>query len=142
MRVRGVYMTGTPQPIKVIKSATPEKTTEIILDALRNDFADWMTAKEDLVWRPAIELTKEGDEFGVRALIARMDSKDIEILVAPDILLIKGKTKASRKLLGSIKFPTAINPAKVHAELKDGMLSIKAEIAKGKQFEVAVPRAA
>ena len=135
-------MTGTALPIKVIKSATPEKTTGIILDELRSDFADWMTAKEDLVWRPSIQLTEEGNEFGVRALVAGIDPNDIEVLVAPDILLIKGKTKVSRKLLGSIKLPRAINPEKVHAELNDGMLSIKAEIAKAGKLEIVMPRAA
>jgi HSP20 family molecular chaperone IbpA len=126
--------------VEVKASETPEETKRIILDELRRDFGEWMMAKEDLVLRPSVELTKEGNEFAVRALVPGIDPKDIQIMVAPDILLIKGENH--RKLLRSIEFPMAINPAKVHAELKDGMLAIKARIARTERFEIVMPRAA
>jgi HSP20 family molecular chaperone IbpA len=129
-----------PELVEVRKSETPEKTRAIILDELRRDFAEWMTAKEDLVLRPNIELTREGNEFAVRALVPGIDPRDIEILVAPDILLIKGENH--RKVLRSIEFPMPINPAKVHAELRDGMLSVKAKIARAQTLELVMPRAA
>jgi HSP20 family protein len=148
-------MTGTAEGVEVKKSETPEKTKEIIFDELRCDFADWLTAKEDLVWRPPVELTEEGNEFAVRALVPGVDPRDVEVLVAPDILLIKGETSGKRargtvhryepdrrKILRSIEFPRAINPGKVHAEIEDGMLSIKAEIAKAERPTIVMPRAA
>lgn len=108
-----------------------------------------------LVWRPHIELTREDSEFAVRALVPGIDPNDIEVLVAPDLLLIKGETKGEslrgtvhrdgldrRKIIRSIELPKAINPTKVHAELIDGMLSIKAEIAEGKRSSFGLLRAA
>jgi HSP20 family molecular chaperone IbpA len=133
-------MIGTAEPVEVKTSETPEMTKRIILDELRRDFADWMTAREDLVLRPAVEVTREGNQFAVRALVPGIDPRDLEVLVAPDILLIRGENH--RKVLRSIEFPMAINPAKVHAELKDGMLSIKARIARADRFEIVRPRAA
>lgn len=127
--------------VELKTSENPEKMKELIFDELRRDLADWMTAKEDLVWRPPIELSQEDAEFAIRALIPGVDSKDIEILVAPEILLIKGMTRR-RRILRSIEFPRAINPAKVHAVIMDGMLSIRAEIAGARKAVVVMPRAA
>jgi HSP20 family molecular chaperone IbpA len=87
-----------------------------------------------------VEVTREGNQFAVRALVPGLDARDVEVLVAPDILLIRGENH--RKVLRSIEFPVAINPDKVHAELKDGMLSIKARIARADRFEIVRPRAA
>ena len=126
--------------VAVKESETPEKTRRIILEELRRDFGEWMMAKEDLVMRPNIELTREGNEFAVRALLPGIDPEDIEILVAPDILLIKGENH--RKVPRSIEFPAAINPTRVQAELVDGMLSIKARIARTDKLQLVMPRAA
>jgi HSP20 family protein len=102
-------------------------------------------------------LTEEDNEFAVRALIPGVDPKDIEVLVAPETLLIKGLTRLRskpatgtvhpyeldrRKILRSIEFLRAVNPAKVHAEIKDGMLSIKAEIAQAEKPKIVMLRAA
>ena len=150
-------MAAAEEVVEVTKSETPEKTKEIIFDELRDDFADWLTAKEDLVWRPPIEVTEEDNEFAVRVLVPGVDSSEIEVLVAPEILLIKGETGGRskpatgtvhrseldrRKILRSVEFPRAVNPDKVHAEIKDGMLSIKAEIAEAEKAKILMPRAA
>jgi HSP20 family molecular chaperone IbpA len=127
--------------VEVKHSSTPEKARETIFDELRRDFADWMTANQDMVWRPTIELMKEGMEFAARVLLPGVDPGDIEVMVAPDILLIKGETRG-RKMLKSIKFPRPVNPDEVHAELKDGMLTIRAKIAGASKVRVFVPRAA
>jgi HSP20 family molecular chaperone IbpA len=42
----------------------------------------------------------------------------------------------------SIPFPRPINPDRVRAEMKDGMLSVRAEIARGSKVLEFVPRAA
>jgi HSP20 family molecular chaperone IbpA len=137
---------ATTDVVEVTNSETPEKTTEAILDELRLDLAEWMTADRDLVWRPAIELTKEDNEFAVRVLVPGLDPKDVEVLVAPKLLLIRGDTyrgnSGHRKLLRSIEFPVAVDPGKVHAELKDGMLSVKVDIANESKANISMPLAA
>ena len=103
-----------------------------------------------------LELTEKDNEFAVRAAVAGVDPKNIEILVSPEIMLIKAEPQHQDlpekgtvhrcefprgKLSRSIEFPKAIDPDRVHAEIKDGVLSIKAEIAHAKA-ETSMPLAA
>jgi HSP20 family molecular chaperone IbpA len=136
-----------PAKIVEIKNAvTPEKTRQAIFEELRDDLGEWMTADVDSVWRPPLELTKEGHTFAVRALLPAVDASDVEVMVAPDILLIKGQAYSSesgrRKFLRSINFPEAVNPDKVRAVMKDGMLFVKADIAESSEGNVFVLQAA
>jgi HSP20 family molecular chaperone IbpA len=121
-------------------------TAEKILNELKRDLAEWMEAKEDMVWRPPLELAKERDEFVARTLVPGFDPNSIEILISPDAILVKGETDRGepghRRLMRSIPFPRPINPDRVHAEMKDGMLSVRAEIAHGSKVLEFVPRAA
>jgi HSP20 family molecular chaperone IbpA len=91
-------------------------------------------------------LTKEGHTFAVRALLPAVDASNVEVMVAPEILLIKGDLYSGqsghRKLLRSINFPEAVNPDKVQAEMKDGMLFVKADIAETSKGNIFVLRAA
>jgi HSP20 family molecular chaperone IbpA len=131
--------------VNVKNAETPEKTRKTIFDELRHDLADWMTTDRDLVWRPAIELTKEGETFAARALVPGVGPNDVDLLVAPEILLIRGEAHCEagqRKILRSVKFPQPVNPDKVHAEIMDGMLCVKAEIAETSEAEVFMPQAA
>jgi HSP20 family molecular chaperone IbpA len=136
--------------IEVENSETPEKTSEAIHDELRRDFADWMTANEDLVWRPAIQLRQEDNEFAARALMPGSDGKDVRIkdlrvMVAPDVLLVKGEIQRGesvRRLMASVTFPRPVNPDRVLANIRDGVLSVRAEIAGTSKVKVFRPRAA
>jgi HSP20 family molecular chaperone IbpA len=100
---------GPTKVVEIKNADTPEKTSKAIFDELRVDLADWMTADRDLVWRPVVELTREGETFAARALLPGVDAGDVEVSVAPEILLIKGEAhpreSGQRKLLRSIRFP-------------------------------------
>jgi HSP20 family molecular chaperone IbpA len=126
-------MRETAEIIEIKNSDTSEKAAAAIRDELRRDLADWMTTNEDLVCRPAIELTREGNEFAARALVPGVDPKDVEVMVAPNALLIKGAVHRgeceSRKLISSVTFPRPVNPNRVDARIRNGMLSVRAEIA-------------
>jgi HSP20 family protein len=121
-------------------------TAEAIMKEMKRDLAEWMEAKEDMVWRPPVELEKERDEFVARTLVPGFDPNRIEILISPDTILVKGETDRGepchRRLMRSIPFPRPINPDRVHAEMKDGMLSVRAELARGSNVLEFMPRAA
>ena len=138
-------MTGTAEVIEV-NGETPEKTRETMYRELRRDLAEWMEAKQDMVLRPAIELTEEGDEFTARALMPGVHPKDVEIMVTPERLLIMGEMHRSkterRRFLRSIEFPRLVNPDKVHAEIRDGAICIKAKMAGASKVIMFMPRAA
>jgi HSP20 family protein len=108
------------------------------------DLEDWLQAERELVWRPAIELQEKEDEFLLQVAAPGVNPKDIDIEVTPEDILVRadihhehrkeeGKTHicefAHGNLLRSIHLPKKIDPDKVKAEFKDGMLSLKAPVA-------------
>jgi|SRR5579862_6021932 len=130
-------MMETAEAVAIKKAGTLEKTRETMYDELRRDLAEWMEAKEDLVRRPAMELTEEGGEFAATALVPGVHAEDMEVMVTPERLMIKGK-----QLLRSIEFPRPVNPDRVHAEISDGVISVKAKIADSGKLVSFRPRAA
>jgi HSP20 family protein len=139
-------MMDIAEAVEIKNAATPEETTKAIFDELKRDLADWMMDERDMVWRPAIELIKEGGEFVARVLLPGIDAKDIEVMIGPEMMLIKGETNrveyGHTALLRSLRFPQPVNPDRVHAELKDGMLSVHAQIAGVARLKIFRPRAA
>ena len=108
------------------------------------DIEDWLQAERELVWKPAIELEEKDNEFLLQIATPGVDPKDIDIEVTSEDILVKAdvhhehKEKkgdvyacefASGNLFRSIHLPKKIDPDKVKAEFKNGMLSLKAAVA-------------
>jgi len=108
------------------------------------DIEDWLQAERELVWKPAIELEEKDDEFLLQIATPGVDPKDIDIEVTPEDILVKAEVHhehkekkgevyacefASGNLFRSIHLPKRIDPDKVKAEFKNGMLSLKAPVA-------------
>ena len=108
------------------------------------DIEDWLQAERELVWKPAIELEEKDNEFLLQIATPGVDPKDIDIEVTSEDILVKAdvhhehKEKkgdvyacefASGNLFRSIHLPKKIDPDKVKAEFKNGMLSLKAPVA-------------
>ena len=108
------------------------------------DIEDWLQAERELVWKPAIELEEKDDEFRLQIATPGVDPKDIDIEVTPEDILVKAEVHhehkakkgevyacefASGNLFRSIHLPKRIDPDKVKAEFKNGMLSLKAPVA-------------
>jgi HSP20 family protein len=108
------------------------------------DLDDWLQAERELVWKPAIELEEKDGEFFLQVAVPGVESKDIDIEVTADDILIKAETNhehketksevhfcefASGNLFRSIRLPKPIDTDKVKAELKNGLLTLKAPIA-------------
>jgi HSP20 family protein len=165
-----------------VATTVPTRKTESILDELRQmderitkrafeifdgnghidgkDLDDWLRAERELTWKPAIDLKEQEDKFLLQVAMPGVESKDINIQVTPEEILIKadvhhehkedkGKVHtcefASGSLFRSVHLPRTIDPDKVHAEFKDGMLSLTADVAKEslpKKIEVNVKAAA
>jgi HSP20 family protein len=118
---------------------------------------NWMQAERELVWQPAIELCEKDNEFRIEAVIAGVETKDVEIEVTPDDIVIKASIPhqhsenrgivhicefAAGKTFRSIHLPRRINPDKVKAVLKNGLLRMTAEIAEGDRVKKVKPEAA
>jgi HSP20 family protein len=112
------------------------------------DLDDWLQAEKELVWKPAIELEEKDNKFRVQIATPGIDPKDLDIEITPEDILVKAETQHEHKeqkgqvhvcefrsgnLFRSIHLPKKIDPDKVKAEFKNGMLELTAELAKEAQ---------
>lgn len=108
------------------------------------DLDNWLTAERELIWKPAIELKEKDGQFEVLVAVAGVDPKDLKVEATSDDLLVRGETKTERKedkgevrtsefqsgsLFRSIHLPKKVDPNKVKADIKNGLLTIVAPIA-------------
>ena len=108
------------------------------------DIDDWLHAERELVWKPAIELSEKDDQFRLELAAPGVDPKNIDIEVTPEDILIRADVHhehrkeegdvhacefAHGNLFRSIHLPRKIDPEKVKAEFKNGLLTLNAPIA-------------
>jgi HSP20 family protein len=108
------------------------------------DMEDWFRAERELVWKPAIELTEKDNKFKLKIAVPGIDPKDLDVEVTSEDLLVKAETQREEKeekgqfhaseletgnLFRAVHFPKKIDPEKIKAEFKNGILTITAAIA-------------
>jgi HSP20 family protein len=99
----------------------------------------WLKAESELLMPISVELSETETEVSVRAEVPGFSEKDLEIGVEPGRLFIKGKVEkkseekkkktiyseiSSNEIFRSISLPSDIDPEKVTAVLKNGVLDI------------------
>lgn len=109
-----------------------------------HDLDDWLAAERELLRKPAIELTEKNNQFEIKVEATGIDPKDLKVEVTGDDLLVKGETKTEKKeekgevhtsefkygsVFRSIHLPKKVDPDKVKADLKNGVLTVTAPIA-------------
>jgi HSP20 family protein len=121
---------------------------------LGRDLDNWLAAERELVWKPAIELKEKEDQFEVQVAVAGIDAKDVKVEVTEEDLLVRGETRREKKeekgkvhttefqtgsLFRSIHFPKKVDPNKIKAELKNGLLTVVAPVSEeAKARKVAI----
>src|ERR1051326_6617453 len=53
------------------------------------DLDYWLQAERELLWKPAVELREEAGELVLEAAVSGVDSKDIDIEVTPEDIVLK-----------------------------------------------------
>ncbi|MBI4474952.1 MAG: Hsp20/alpha crystallin family protein [Acidobacteria bacterium] len=121
------------------------------------DLDNWLQAEHELQWTPAIELCEKDNEVFLEAAISGVDAKDIDIEVTPDDIVLKADIRHEHneakgtvhiceftpgKLFRSIHLPRKINPDKVKAEFRSGLLRLTAEVAEEARVKKVKPEAA
>ena len=106
---------------------------------------------EETVWQPTLDVSETAREIVIHAELPGMDPKDIDLSVRGDILTLAGERKQEKEEKGenfhrversygsfsrSIRLPAEVDPGKVNATYKDGVLKITL----GKTKEAAVRR--
>jgi HSP20 family protein len=104
---------------------------------------DWLIAERETVWRPALEVRRTGDAFVIEAAVAGLDAKQIDLQVTPTELVLAadvhhtdGKAGdvvlcefVKGPLFRSFTFPAPVDPARVAADYRTGLLRITAPLA-------------
>jgi HSP20 family molecular chaperone IbpA len=111
---------------------------------LGRDLDNWTQAERELLWRPAFELSEKDGRFHLEAAISGLNPKDIHVEVTPEDIVLKAETRhehheekefvhycefQSGTMFRAIHLPKKIDPAKVKADFKNGLLCLTAEIA-------------
>jgi HSP20 family protein len=111
---------------------------------------------ESLGWTPACDVFEDADEVIIRAALAGVDPKDVDIRVENGVLTMKGERRIEKEeqkenyhrvemaygsFTRTFALPTSVDPDKVRAESKQGVLSIhmqKRTEAKPRSIQVKV----
>jgi HSP20 family protein len=111
---------------------------------------------ESIGWTPACDVYEDADEVVIRAALAGVEPKDVEIRVENGVLTLKGERKVEMEekkenynrvemaygfFTRTFALPTSVDPEKVHAESKNGVLAVhlpKRAEAKPRSIQVKV----
>jgi HSP20 family protein len=109
---------------------------------------DWLRAESELLHPVPLNVTESNDEYIVRCEVPGFDSKDIEIIVEPLRMAISGQREAAKgeesggmicpesragRIFQILDLASMVDPSKVRAALKDGVLII--DLPKSEQAE-------
>ena len=105
-------------------------------------------------WRPAVDTFEEGNNVVIKAELPGVKKEDITIDVKDNVLTLKGERSAETevkeenyyrrehsygKFFRAFTLPDAVDPNKIEASCKDGVLKIsipKTEAAKTKKIDI------
>jgi HSP20 family protein len=108
------------------------------------DLDNWLAAERELVWKPAIDLEETDKQFKLKIAVPGIDAEKLDMEVTPEDFLVKAEVRQERKedkgkvhtrelvstnLFRAVHFPKKVDPEKVKAEYKNGVLHVTAEIA-------------
>jgi HSP20 family protein len=123
-------------------------------DGWGDPFGDWLSAENELVWKPAVELREKDGMFSIAAALPGVDAKDITVEITPESVIIQAATEhkhtedkgqvhrcefTAGEVFRSLTFPKAVDTTKAKADYQNGMLNITVPIAqeaKGKRVDV------
>jgi len=121
------------------------------------EFENWMQAERELLWKPALELSEKDGQFQLEVAVSGVEPKDIEIEVTPEDIVLKANVEHEHEgrkgivhycefetgqMFRSIHLPKRIDPDRVKAEFKNGLLRLTAKVAEEAASRKAKPEAA
>jgi HSP20 family protein len=104
-----------------------------------HDLDDWFKAESEFLTPVPLEVGETEDKILVRAKVPGFTEKDLEVVAEPGLLFITGKIDkmvedekkktvyseiSASEIFRAVTLPVEIDPEKVTAELKNGVLEI------------------
>ena len=136
---------GTPSPSRTGGALLPSRLMdrlEHMMERWEPWGLSWPRWPEEMPTRvPALNLYEEGDTLVVETELPGMRKEEIEITLSGDVLTISGKREQEKKeerrdyfrmerstsaVSRTIQLPAEVKPDQMTAELKDGVLTIRA----------------
>jgi HSP20 family protein len=128
---------------------------DVFDDLFREAFRRPMPEEEDLV-EPAVDVAESDGEVIVKMEVPGVEKDQLQLTVSDDRLTVRGETRKETEekrksyyrqeirygaFQRSVPLPVEIDPAKAHAELKNGVLKValpKSKQPKAQEIKVAV----
>lgn len=122
-----------------------------LFDSFLSGFPSW---SDDVDLVPPLEVVEKDNELQVRVELPGVEEKELEIRLEKDILTIKGEKQHEEReekdnyhlvetrygsFARSIHLPVSVDPDKVDANFKNGVLTVslpKAEVATSRRIEI------
>jgi HSP20 family molecular chaperone IbpA len=108
-----------------------------------SELDNWLTAENELVWKPPIELSEKNNELLLSMAVPGVDPRDIQVEATPEELVVRAETRHEHRedegpihscefhsgsMFRVVRFPKRIDPDHVRAEFKNGMLKVHAPV--------------
>ena len=141
---------------------TPFRELEEIQSRLNRFFSETLPRRIDDEarffgdWAPPVDIQETDKEYLIKAELPEMKKEDVKVEMLDGVLTIEGERKQEKeekgkkfhkversygKFVRQFALPSEVEPTKVEAEYKDGVLNVhlpKTVAAKPKQIEVKV----
>lgn len=107
-------------------------------------------------WSPLVDISEDAKEYRIKIELPEVNKEDINVIAEGGALTVMGERKFGKEETArryhrveraygtfgrSFSLPDDANPAKVHAEFKDGVLTVhlpKDEKAKAPEFKIQI----
>jgi HSP20 family protein len=147
MKIRFRTVDSVLDEIEALQQRVAERALRIFRErggAVGHAIDDWLKAERETIWRPALEVRRTRDAFVIEAAVAGLDPKQFDVRVTPTELLLSADVRHSDReqegevvlcefvngpLFRSFRFPEPIDPSRVVAEYRNGLLRVTAPLA-------------
>jgi HSP20 family protein len=105
--------------------------------------ADWLTAERELIGKPPVELRENDGTFTLKAALAGVDPKNIDVDITSQDVVIKAETERRHssdeghvhqsefiagQIFRAVRFPKPVDVRKARAEFRNGLLTVTAPV--------------
>ena len=147
MKIRCRMVDSVLTEVEGVQRHVAQRAQEIFRargSALGHALEDWMKAERETIWRPALEVRRTKEAFVVEAAVAGIDPKQFDVQVTPTELVLAAHVHhadreqegevvlcefANGPLFRSYKLPEPVDPARVSAQYRNGLLRVIAPLA-------------
>jgi HSP20 family protein len=156
MKVKSRIVDSLTAQVEAMQTRIADRAHEIWTArgaSLGSALDDWLHAEKEIVWRPAVEVRRMNGAFLVEAAIAGVEPSQLDVQASSDELLLAAPLHhrhqapagevltcefANGPLFRSVRFPEPVDPKRVKAEIRNGLLRVTAPVLERTKVQVAV----